>query len=90
MGAKAEFGWTRRLEDGSKLHVSVQLVGDQWRFFHQTKRFEKWEAVPTPPIEDWLQLLDTVERLVPRRRYMPDDAQRLRRTIREKFPEAEI
>ncbi|NJN06140.1 MAG: hypothetical protein HC814_06945 [Rhodobacteraceae bacterium] len=90
MGAKAEFGWTRKLEDGTKLSVSVQLVGNRWRFFHQTKRFERWEPVVEPPIEDWLELLDTVERLVPRRRYVPDDVERIRRTIREKFPEAEI
>jgi hypothetical protein len=90
MGAKAELGWTRRLEDGAKLHVSVQLVGNQWRFFHQAKRFERWEPVAEPPLDDWLELLDAVERLVPRRRYTPDDAQRLRQTIREKFPEQEL
>jgi hypothetical protein len=90
MGAKAEFGWTRRLEDGTKLNVSVQRVGNAWRFFHQTRRFERWEPVPEPALEDWLELLDTVERLIARRRFTPQDAQQLRRIIREQFPEIDL
>ena len=43
-----------------------------------------------PPLEDWLELLDAVQRLITRRRYQPDDEERLRRKIRERFPEAEI
>jgi hypothetical protein len=35
-------------------------------------------------------LLDAVERLVNRRRYQPDDEERLRRQIRERFPEAGV
>ena len=35
-------------------------------------------------------LLDAVQRLVNRRRYQPDDEERLRRQIREKFPESGV
>jgi hypothetical protein len=46
--------------------------------------------VPEPPLEDWLALLDAVQRLITRRRYQPADEERLRRQIRERFPEVKI
>jgi len=46
--------------------------------------------VAEPPLEDWLELLDAVQRLVTRRRYQPDDEDFLRRQIRERFPDAEV
>jgi hypothetical protein len=46
--------------------------------------------VDRPPLEDWLALLDAVQRMVQRRRYQPDDEERLRGRIRERFPEAEV
>jgi hypothetical protein len=46
--------------------------------------------VAEPPLEDWLELLDAVQRLITRRRYQPDDEVLLRRQIREHFPEADI
>jgi len=46
--------------------------------------------VKEPPLEDWLELLDAIQRLINRRRYQPDDEERLRRQIRERFPEARI
>jgi len=35
-------------------------------------------------------LLDALQRLITRRRYQPSDEERLRRRIRERFPEAEM
>ncbi len=90
MGVKADIGWTRRNEEGEKLEVYAKAVGDQWQFFHRTKRYEKWQRVEEPPLEDWMELLDAIERMIPRRRYQPDDAIHLRRVIREHFPEAEV
>jgi hypothetical protein len=87
---KAEISWKRVTEDGEKLQVSVQHVSRDWRFFHRNKRFDTWQPVPDPPLEDWLALLDAVQRLITRRRYQPDDEERLRRRIREKFPDAKI
>jgi hypothetical protein len=46
--------------------------------------------VAEPPLEDWLELLDAVQRLITRRRYQPDDEEKLRRLIRERFPDAGI
>ncbi|HEX5398875.1 MAG TPA: hypothetical protein VFY06_07495 [Verrucomicrobiae bacterium] len=76
-------------DDGQKLQIYAQHVGREWRFFHREKRFDVWQPVPEPPLEDWLALLDAVQRLITRRRYQPDDETRLRRMIRERFPEAE-
>ena len=87
---KAEISWKRVTEDGDKLQVYVQHVGREWKFFHRAKRFDTWQPVKEPPLEDWLELLGAVQRLITRRRYQPDDEERLRRQIRERFPEAEI
>ena len=87
---KAEISWKRVTDDGTKLQVYVQRVGRDWKFFHREKRFELWQPVPQPPLEDWLALLDAMQRLVRRRRYQPDDEERLRRQIREHYPEAGV
>jgi hypothetical protein len=87
---KAEISWKRVTDQGEKLQVYVQRVKREWRFFHRGKRFDNWEPVAEPPLEDWLELLDAVQRLVNRRRYQPDDEVLLRRQIREHFPEADV
>ena len=88
--ATAEIGWKRVTEDGTKLEVYVQHVSREFRFYHREKRFDQWQAVPEPPLEDWLALLDAVQRLITRRRYQPSDEEHLRRRIRERFPEAGV
>ncbi len=87
---KAEISWKRDADDGVKLQVYARHVGREWKFFHREKRFDVWQPVSEPPIEDWLALLDAVRRLVNRRRYKPVDEERLCGQIRERFPEAEI
>ncbi|MBE0540787.1 MAG: hypothetical protein IH623_05320 [Verrucomicrobia bacterium] len=87
---KAEISWKRVTEDGQKIQVYAQHVGREWRFFHRERRFEQWQAVPEPPLADWLELLDAVQRLITRRRLQPDDEERLRRRIRERFPETKV
>ena len=87
---KAEISWKRVTEEGVKLQVYARRVSRDWRFFSRERRFEPWRAVPEPPLEDWLELLDAVQRLVTRRRLQPDDEERVRRRIRERFPEAEF
>ena len=47
-------------------------------------------AIENPPIEDWLELLDSVERRVARLLLRPEEAARVRKTIHERFPEAEF
>lgn len=90
MANKAQIGWERRLEDGSKLEVYVIHTGGQYRFFAREKRYYEWQPVKEPPIEDWLELLDAVRRRITRRKLMPDDEERLVRAIKERFPEVEV
>ena len=87
---KAEISWKRVTEDGEKLQVYVQHIGREWKFFQREKRFDVWQPVKEPPLEDWKALLDAMTRLVNRRRYQPDDEILLRRQIRERFPEAGV
>ena len=87
---KAEISWKRVTDDGVKLQVYAQLIGREWKFFRREKRFDVWQPIAEPPIEDWLELLDAVQRLVTRRRLQPDDEERVRRRIRERFPDTRI
>ena len=88
--AKAEISWKRVTDEGAKLQVNAQHVGREWKFYHREKRFDQWQYVPEPPLEDWLELLDAVQRLVVRRRYQPDDEEDIRKKIRDRFPEAGV
>jgi hypothetical protein len=87
---KAEISWKRVTPDGVKLQVYAQRVSREWRFFSRERRFDQWQPVPEPPLEDWLELLDAVRRLINRRRLQPDHERRLRQRIRERFPEADV
>ena len=87
---KAEISWKRETDAGVKLQVNAQRVSREWRFFQREKRFDQWQPVPEPPLEDWLELLDAVQRLITRRRLQPEHEKHLRRRIRERFPEAKI
>jgi hypothetical protein len=90
MAIKSEISWKRVTEDGVKIQVNAQHIGRQWVFSHRGKRFDTWEVVAEPPLEDWLELLDAVQRLINRRRYQPADEEHLRRLIRERFPDAGV
>jgi hypothetical protein len=87
---KAEISWKRVTEEGLKIQVYAQHVGADWRFFAREKRYDRWQAVEEPPLEDWLELLDAIQRLINRRRIRPEEEARVKKTIRERFPEAEL
>ena len=88
--AKAEISWKRVTEEGEKLQVYARPVGRVWHFFHRSKRFDQWRQVEEPPLEDWMELLDALQRLINRRRYQPNDEVLLRSQIRERFPESGV
>lgn len=87
---KAEISWKRVTDEGHKLQVNARRVGGEWEFYHREKRFDTWQPVAEPPLEDWLELLDAIQRLVTRRRLQPDHEEKVRRRIRERFPEADV
>ena len=87
---RGEVNWRRCDEDGVRWQVCAEHHGKQWHFYRREKRFENWQPVDDPPLEDWLELLDGVSRRVQRRLMMPDLEERLRQTIKHRFPEADI
>jgi len=88
--AKAEISWRRITKDGIRVQVYVQRVGRDWRFFAREKRFDQWQAMADPPLEDWLELLDAVQRRINRRLLPPEAEARVTKLIRERFPEAKL
>jgi hypothetical protein len=88
--AKAEISWKRVTDEGVKLQVYAQHVGREWKFFHREKRFDLWRQIPDPPLEDWMELLEAMQRLIVRRRYQPDDEEDLRKKILDRYPDADI
>lgn len=88
--AKAEISWRRVNEDGEKVQVYAQHVGREWKFFRRGKRFDQWAHIPDPPLEDWLELLEAMQRLIVRRRYQPDDEEDLRKKILDRYPDADV
>ncbi len=90
MSAKAEIGWKTRSPDGDRREVYARHVGGEWRFYVRTGRFERWQSLPHPSLEDWLELLDAVKRRVQRRLFSPEETARIHRRIRERFPEADL
>jgi hypothetical protein len=88
--AKAEISWKRVTEEGIRIQVYAQHVGGDWRFFARERRYDRWEAIADPPLEDWLELLDSVQRRINRRLLRPEEDGRVKKSIRERFPEAKL
>ena len=86
---KAEISWKTRDADGVRREVYAKHVGDQWNFFARTQRFDEWEPLTQPPLEDWLELLDGVRRRIGRRLLRPEEEARVLKTIQTRFPDAE-
>lgn len=87
--AKAEISWKRVTAEGVRLQVYARHVGRDWRFFARERRYDLWQSVAEPPLEDWLALLDAVQRRINRRLLRPEEKERVKRSIRKRFPEAD-
>jgi hypothetical protein len=86
--AKAEISWKRVTVDGTHLQVYAQHVGRDWRFFARQRRYDQWQSVEEPPLEDWQKLLDSVRRRIQRRLLRPEEEEHIKTAIRQRFPEA--
>ena len=87
---KGEISWKGRSEEGTKREVYAHRVGSEWRFFVREKRFDCWQALGEPPLDDWLELLDGVRRRIARRLVRPEEEERVRKLIEERFPGTEV
>ncbi len=90
MAIKSEIGWTRRNEDGEKIEINARRFGGEWFFHFRQRRYDLWQEVKQPPLEDWLELAAAVERRIPRSLYPPSELDRIRQEIRNRFPEAQL
>jgi competence CoiA-like predicted nuclease len=88
--AKAEISWRRVSEEGVRLQIYAQHVSREWRFFIREKRFDQWRSVENPALEDWLELLDSVKRRINRRLLRPEEEARVKKEIRERYPDAQF
>jgi hypothetical protein len=86
---KAEISWKRTTPEGVALQCYARHIGKQWIFFRREKRFDQWEKIEHPPLEDWLALLDSVQRRINRQLLRPEAEVLLRKTILELFPGTE-
>lgn len=83
---KGTISWKGRTEEGEKREVYAHHVGTEWKFFVREKRFDEWEPLEKPPLEDWLELLDGVQRRIARRLLKPEEEGRVKKRIRESYP----
>lgn len=88
--AKGAISWTRKTDAGDRVEISVHHLGGQWTFYSRERRPEDWQVVPNPPLEDWLELLDAIERRIGRQLIKPEEATRLKKLILERYPNAEL
>jgi hypothetical protein len=88
--AKAEISWKRTTAEGVRLQVYARHVGRDWRFFAREQRYDQWQIIAEPPLEDWLELLDAVQRRINRRLLRPEEETRVKNSIRNRFPEAPL
>ena len=88
--AKAGISWKRTTAEGIHLQVYARHVGRDWRFFAREQRYDEWQAIAEPPLEDWMELLDAVQRRINRRLLRPEEEARVKNSIRERFPEAQF
>ncbi len=87
---KAEISWKRVTAEGVRIQVYAQHVGRDWVFYSREKRYDRWQAIPEPPLEDWLELLDAVQRLINRQRIRPEEEARVKASILQRFPDADV
>ena len=52
---KGEISWNKTNHEGKKFQVYAHRIGDQWSFFFRPKRFDEWEQMNQPPLEDCME-----------------------------------
>jgi hypothetical protein len=87
---KGEISWKGKFEDGRKRQVYAKRIGREWTFYEREGRFDPWDVVENPPLDDWMDLLNGVERRIPRRLISETELPKLQQIIKEKHPEAEL
>lgn len=90
MAKKGEISWKGRTAEGDRREVYAKHKGDRWSFFVRGKRNDQWRPLEDPPLDDWLELLDGVQRRIQRQLVRPEEEERVKTTIRKRHPSADI
>ena len=88
--ARDDISWVRTDAEGEKLQVYAHQIGTRWDFFCRPGRHDDWQKLPSPPLEDWLAVLDSVRRRSQRRLYAPEEVGKLEALVRKRFPNAKF
>ena len=88
--SRGEISWKRRDDEGHRCQVYAHRKGKSWEFFTREKRFDQWQLLGKPSLEDWLLLLDGIKRRIPRRLIPVGEDEHVRRRIRLLFPDSTI
>ncbi len=83
---RGEISWKERTPEGDKREIYAHRERDQWCFFAREKRYDQWQALKEPSLDDWLTLLDGVQRRIARRLMRPEEEGRVKKVINELFP----
>ena len=68
------------------MEVNARRLGDRWIFYTRERRYDQWQLMKKPPLEDWLELLDGVQRRIARKLVRPEEESRVKKSIVELFP----
>jgi hypothetical protein len=90
MANKAEIGWKRTTADGEILQIFARHRGGSWYFFYRSRRYERWQEIEKPMLEDWLLLLDAVRRRIPRKLYQPQEEIKIKQAILQQYPDVKF
>jgi hypothetical protein len=90
MANKSEVSWKRVTEEGVRLQCFARHVGGEWFFFNRERRYDQWQAIKEPILEDWFELLDGVQRRINRRLLRPEEEKHVKQRIKERFPEVSL
>lgn len=88
--ARANISWKSELPDGEKIEVYAEKIGDRWLFHRRSGRYEDWRPHESPSLEDYLTLLDGLQRRIQRRWYRPEEEPLLVKKIHTVFPDADL
>lgn len=88
--SRAQISWKSQNEDGEKIEVYSEKVGDRWMFYRRPGRYDEWLPHTNPTLEDWLILLDNVQRRIQRKWFRPEEELRLIKKIQQTFPSEDL
>lgn len=83
--SRANITWRSETEEGEKCEVYAEKIGDRWLFHWRAGRYEEWRPYSKATLEDWLILLDNVQRRIKRRWFRPEEEGRMLKKMVELY-----